>query len=300
MAVKSTQKIAIAISIIAIVCNVLLAAIKFFAGFFSKSYALISDGIDSSADILTTVILIIGIKIASKPYDEKHPFGHDRFECVVEILLAFFLVIVGGKMGLVGIESLIDKSYLQTQNTHLGFALVVAIISIVMKESMYWFTIIGAKKINSGALKANAWNFRVDAISSIGSVIAIIGLKFGLPILDPIISIIICLFVLRTGITIFVKAISKMTDEAMDDSSIEKIRVIVLNDEGVRGIDSLKTRKFGDRNYVELEIEVDCNLTIYDAHEIAERVHDKIEQDVEYVKHCVVHVNPSIKTDCQE
>ncbi len=288
------KNIAIRISVVTIAVNLLLTVFKLVSGIIADSYAMISDAVHSASDVFSTLIVIIGIRIAAKSSDDKHQFGHDRFECVAAILLAFVLGLVGGGIGVAGVKSLADKSYAVESKPLTTLALVAAIVSIVTKEAMYWYTRHGAKRTGSGALMADAWHHRSDALSSIGSLIAIIGVKVGVPVLDPIASVIICLFVLRAAIMIFVDAVRKMTDEALDDGSIKKIVEVVLSQSGVIGIDSLKTRKFGDKSYVELEIEVDCALTLLDAHEIAERVHDAIEQSLERVKHCVVHVNPGL------
>ena len=144
---------------------------------------------------------------------------------------------------------------------------------------------------------ADAWHHRSDSLSSIGSVVAIIAAKVGAPIVDPIASIVICLFILRAAIMIFSDAVRKMTDEAMDEESINKIRAETLSVKGVRGIDSLKTRRFGDSNYVEMEIEVLGTMTLKEAHDVAEEVHDAIEKKVEKIKHCAVHVNPTVENE---
>jgi len=294
---NDSKKIAIKISVVTIVINILLTLIKLVAGIFASSYALISDAVHSASDVFSTFIVILGIKIALKNSDESHPFGHDRFECVAAILLSFILAVTGFAIGYAGIKIIVNESYKGADMPFSTSALIVAFLSIVTKEAMYWYTRSGAKKINSGALMADAWHHRSDSLSSIGSVVAIIAAKVGAPIVDPIASIVICLFILRAAIMIFSDAVRKMTDEAMDEESINKIRVETLSVKGVRGIDSLKTRRFGDSNYVEMEIEVLGTMTLKEAHDVAEEVHDAIEKKVEKIKHCAVHVNPTVENE---
>ena len=171
-------------------------------------------------------------------------------------------------------------------------ALAAALISIVSKEAMYWYTRSAAKKVESSALMADAWHHRSDALSSIGSFAGILGARLGLPVLDPIASVVICIFILKAAVDIFRDAISKMVDRACSDELEEEMRGAVLAQEGVLGIDRLQTRLFGDRIYVELDIAADGNSSLAEAHQVSDRVHDTVEQQFPKVKHCMVHVNP--------
>lgn len=171
-------------------------------------------------------------------------------------------------------------------------ALAAAIISIIVKEVMYWYTRKIAKKINSGALMADAWHHRSDSLSSIGSFIGILGARFGYLILDSIASIVISLFIIKAGVDIFIETIRKMTDEACDDKTINKIYEVINKQTGVKRIDDVKTRKFGNKIYVDVEISADGEKTLIETHDIAENIHHSIEKEIEFVKHCMVHVNP--------
>ena len=158
---------------------------------------------------------------------------------------------------------------------------------------MYWYTRAAAKKINSGALMADAWHHRSDALSSIGAFIGILGSRMGYPILDPIASLVICLFILKAAYDIFQDALAKMVDKACPEEVVNQMREIILAQEGVEGIDDIKTRLFGAKMYVDVEISVDGDKTLRAAHEIANRVHDAIEDAFPEVKHCMVHENPT-------
>ena len=139
---------------------------------------------------------------------------------------------------------------------------------------------------------ADAWHHRSDSLSSIGSFAGILGARMGFIQLDSLASIIICIFVVKVSVDIFRDAAAKLTDKACDSKTAEEIRRITLSSEGVKGIDDLKTRQFGDKIYIDLEICADGSLTLFDAHKIAETVHDNIEKKIPHVKHCMVHINP--------
>lgn len=287
------KEVAISVSLTTMAGNIFLTLFKLFAGLFSHSSAMISDAVHSASDVFSTIIVLIGVKISNKSSDEGHQYGHERFECVAAILLSVMLAITGFLIGFSGIKSIISGR----ENIVIphSLALIAAIISIAAKEAMFRYTKKAAKKINSGALMADAWHHRSDALSSIGSFIGILGAKMGFPFLDPLASVVICVFIIKVAIEIFIDSIEKMTDRSADSEIILKIRELVQKEDGVIAIDDLKTRKFGDKIYIDLEISADGNMPLTAAHEIAERVHNHIEAAFPDVKHCMVHINPSVK-----
>ncbi len=289
---NSTTNLAIRVSIVTILWNVVLSAFKLIAGILSGSGAMISDAIHSASDVFSTFIVIIGIKISAKDSDKEHPYGHERLECVAAILLAVILCATGIGIGYAGLRKIFSGTpgELTIPGT---MALIAAIISIVVKEAMYWYTHAAARKINSGALMADAWHHRSDALSSVGSFVGILGARLGLPILDPIASVVICLFVVKAAVDIFLDAIGKMTDKSCDESLITAIREAILKQDGILGIDEIKTRQFGNRIYVDIDIRVDGTQPLCDAHTIAHSAHDIVETQFPLVKHCMIHLNPN-------
>lgn len=258
----------------------------------AHSGAMISDGIHSASDVFSTAVVVVGYKLAGKESDENHQYGHERIECVAAILLAMILCITGFAIGISGARKIFGRENAALETPGL-LALAAAIVSILVKEAMYWYTRNAAKKVNSSALMADAWHHRSDSLSSIGSMAGIIGARLGYPACDPIASIIICVFIVKAAYDIFKDAVDKMMDTACDMETLEKMRRVVLAQEGVKGIDRLQTRLFGARIYVDVEIAADGDLSLREAHFIAERVHDAIEGGFADVKHCMVHVNPS-------
>ena len=162
-----------------------------------------------------------------------------------------------------------------------------------MKEGMYWYTRYYAKKIDSGALMADAWHHRSDAFSSVGALIGIGGARLGFPIMDSVASLVIFVFIIKAAIDIFKDAMDKMVDHSCDEATENQIYACVLNNKGVRGVDMLHTRIFGNKIYVDIEIQVDASYTLKKAHGIAKEVHDDIEENFPKVKHIMVHVNPT-------
>ena len=290
---NNEQQIAMRVSVITIIGNVVLTVFKLAAGFIAGSAAMISDAVHSGSDVLSTFIVIIGVKLSGKQSDRDHQYGHERLECVAALILSIMLAVTGGAIGLSGLKTIFAGNYseLRVPGT---LALVAAIISIVSKEAMYQYTKAVADRINSGALKADAWHHRSDALSSVGSFIGILGAKLGLPVFGPLASVVICIFILKVAVDIFRDSIGKMTDKACDDKTVSEIREFIIVQDGVLGIDELKTRLFGNKMYVDVEIAVDGNMTLNESHKIAQRVHDTIEEKFPNTKHCMVHVNPAI------
>lgn len=289
--VKSNEQIAMKVSLDSIIGNVLLSAFKLAAGVFSHSSAMLSDAVHSLSDVLSTMIVIIGVKLANKESDKDHPYGHERLECVAAIVLAAILFATGVGIGWSGIRKIMEETSGELAVPGI-LALIAAVISIIVKEAMYWYTRGAAKTINSSALMADAWHHRSDALSSIGSFAGILGARLGFPILDPVACVVICLFILKASADIFRDAIGKMTDKACDDRIVDEIRAVVLAQNSVVGVDQIKTRLFGDRIYVDVEISGNGDATLFESHDMAQQVHDAIEVQFPKVKHCMVHVNP--------
>jgi len=284
------KQIAMRVSIVSVAVNMLLSVLKLAAGLIAHSGAMVSDAVHSASDVFSTFVVMIGVHMASKEADEEHPYGHERMECVAAIVLAAVLFATGLAIGYAGLNQLLG-GYEEIKAPG-GLALLAAVVSIGVKEWMYWYTVLAAKKINSGALKADAWHHRSDALSSVGALFGIAGARMGYPFLDCVASVVICAFVIKAAYDIFKDAVDKMLDTACDKDTVKKLQKIILNQPGVLGISKLTTRIFGSKVYVDVEIEADGDMTLRAAHEVAENVHHAIERGASDVKHCMVHVNP--------
>ena len=280
------------VSLTTIVGNVLLSLLKFMAGIIAHSSAMISDAVHSASDVFSTIVVIIGIKLASKEPDKEHPYGHERMECVAAIVLSVVLFITGLGIGAGALKNIVNGNYSSLQVPGI-LALIAAIVSILVKEGMYWYTRYYARKIDSSALMADAWHHRSDAFSSIGALIGIGGARLGYPVMDSIASLVIFVFIIKAAYDIFKEAIDKMVDHSCDEETERQIYECVMKNENVMGIDLLQTRIFGNKIYVDIEIQADASYTLKEAHEIAEDVHEDIEHNFPKVKHIMVHVNPA-------
>ena len=287
---KQHEKIAVNVSTVTIIINLVLAGFKFVAGFVAHSGAMISDAVHSASDVLATFIVILGVKLAGRDADRDHPYGHERLECVAALILGVILAATGFCIGLSGIRKITGGEELLIPGT---LALIAAAVSIVVKEAMFWYTWLAAKKIDSSALKAEAWHHRSDALSSVGSFAGILGARLGFPALDPVASVVICLFILKAAWDILADALGKMTDHACPPALVQEMAESVLSQPGVLGLDTLNTRLFGDRVYVDVEIRADGDLPLKVTHATAQAVHDALEAQFPQVKHCMVHVNPA-------
>lgn len=288
---KTDKEIAMHVSVVSIVINVVLSLFKLLAGILANSGAMISDAVHSASDVFSTFIVIIGVNISSRKSDEEHPYGHERMECVAAIILAVLLFITGIGIGVSGLSKVLAGNYDQLAMPGV-LALAAAVTSIVVKEWMYWYTRGAALKIGSGAVMADAWHHRSDALSSIGAFAGILGARMGFPVLDPVASIIICFFIGKAAYDVFKDAIDKMVDKSCDEETIRGMEALILSEEGVLSIDEIRTRMFGAKSYVDIEIGADSQLTLIQSHEIAERIHSQVEKHFPQVKHCMVHVNP--------
>ena len=292
------NKIAMKVSGVSIAVNLLLSVLKLIAGIIAHSGAMVSDAVHSASDVGSTIIVIVGVKLSGKQSDQEHQYGHERMECVSSIILSGLLLATGIGIGMSGIENIMKSTSGGTIAIPGALALAAAVVSVVVKEWMFWYTRGAARKINSGALMADAWHHRSDAMSSIGAFVGILGARMGYPILDPLASVVICLLIAKASVEIFKDAIDKMVDHSCDEQTEEQMENVIKNIDGVKRIDLLQTRLFGSKVYVDIEIATDGALSLNEAHDIAEKVHDKIEQTFSDVKHCMVHVNPV--NDCIE
>lgn len=287
------QRVANQVSMVSIVGNVILSLLKLIAGLVAHSAAMVSDAVHSASDVFSTIVVLIGIKLASKDADKEHPYGHERMECVAAIVLSMVLFITGLGIGMDALKNIMNGNYSDLQVPGL-LALIAAIVSIAAKEAMFWYTRFYAKQIDSSALMADAWHHRSDAFSSIGALIGIGFARLGFPIMDSIASLVIFVFIAKAAYDIFKDAMEKMVDRSCDEETEKQIYDVAIGVDNVLGIDLLQTRIFGNKIYIDLEIRVDAQCTLLEAHDIAEAVHDEIEQKFPKVKHIMVHVNPAM------
>lgn len=277
------------VTLISILLNVVLTILKILAGLLGNSTAIISDGLHSASDIITSIGILIGNKISRKPRDEEHQYGHEKAESLVSFILSSVLIIVAIKIGYDGVKELFNINNILVPN---ALPLIVAIISIGIKEYQYQITIRVAKKINSSSLKADAWHHRSDALSSIAAFIGIGGAMLGLKILDPIASIIVAIVVVKVGVDILKSSCDELMDSSISKQDISEIEALVSKSDNIYGIKDFKSRKYGSVAYVDMSILIDNDKTLEEAHDIADDLEKSIISNLNYIKEINIHTEP--------
>lgn len=283
------------VTIQAIIWNIILTVIKIIAGFLGKSNAMIADGLHSASDIISSVGVLIGNYVSATPQDKEHNYGHEKAETLVSFILSLLLIFVSITIGVEAFKSLFNLDKLQIPTI---LPLIVSVISVLIKEYQYRITIKIANKINSPALKADAWHHRSDALSSVAAFVGIGGSMLGFKALDPVASIVVALFVAKVGIDILRNSVNELMDLSIDEEQSNQIIKIAENTEGVRKLGELKSRKHGAMAYIDLTICVEGKLTVIEGHDIAHRLEKQIINDMEFVKGITVHVEPCVE-DCK-
>jgi len=268
--------------------NAFLVAIKLIAGLVFRSGVLVADAFHSLTDVLTTIFVYFGISISSKPADEEHPFGHEKAELIVSKIVAIFLFITAAGIAISAVQGIRNEVVYSP-----GYiALVVVIISIVMNEVMYYYSVRVGKKIGSQALIADGWHHRSDSLSSIAALIGVGGVILGYPILDPIAAIVVALIIARAGFKIYMQSVKELMDTAPSKQAVDRIRSIILNHKLVLEIDSLKAIFHLNHIDVYLHIKVDNNLTIEEGHKLTENIKEDIFNQCENIQEINVYIKP--------
>ena len=280
------------VSAVGIFCNLGLAAFKLAAGILGCSTAMIGDAIHSASDIAGGLIVIVGVALAERQADEDHPYGHERLECIASLLLSAILLIAGLALGRDAAASLLSGAY-RMADAPGRIALIAAILSILLKEALCRYTLAAAGRLGSGALRAEALHHRSDALSSVGALVGIAGARLGLLILEPAATLFICFFILKAAYDVFRDAVGHMVDRTGGEELENRIRKEIASFPQVLGVDLLRTREFGRRVYVDLELSMDGDATLRETHRVAEAVHDRLESRFPQIKHVMIHVNPA-------
>lgn len=275
--------------------NFVLSCGKIAAGFFGRSSAMIADGIHSFSDFVTDLVVIVFVKIAGKGRDERHQYGHGKFETLATLIISLLLLFVAIGLFYDGITKVSDsiKGAILDKPSYL--ALIAALVSILTKEWLYRITAREGKKTNNQAVIANAWHHRSDAFSSIGTFIGIAGAMFlgdKWRVLDPIACIIVSLLILKVGIDLMKPAFSELLESSLPVETEEEIGRIIMAVDGVKRYHNLKTRKSGNYFIIDVHIKVDPTITIVAAHDIATNVEYSIKNRWGSATQVMVHTEP--------
>lgn len=277
------------VALMTILFNGVLGIIKVVIGLLGKSSVLVADGIHSFSDLITTVGVLIGLRIAKEEPDECHPYGHEKIESAIAIILSAVIMVTAFYISFQALTALVNGQY----NVPHPITIYIAIIAIVSKEIMFWYTIKVGKQIKSPMLVADAWHHHGDALSSIAALIGILAnIHLGWHFIEHIATLIIGIVIIKISISIYLQSVREVIDQSADEQIIDSIYVELNNIRGICQIDDVKTRIHVNKIFVEVEIAVDKNVGLVEAHDIAEEVHDNIESISDKIQHCVVHVNP--------
>lgn len=272
--------------------NVLLAGLKISVGVFSKSQALIADGVHSLSDLITDIVILIGVREWTRPADKEHPYGHGRIETLTSIFIGVVLSVVAF---ILGRNALI--SFTQETNNALGWpAFVIAIISIIVKEILFKLTVKKGKKINSRALISNAWHHRSDALSSVPVALAVLLEKIfpGLPYIDPIATLIITLFLIKASWNILLPCFKELLESREDTSLETSIETLSKEIKEIKEVHKIRIRRVGSALLLDLHMLVNREMTIEKAHMISSKLETKIKEMDENISDILVHIEPYI------
>lgn len=277
--------------------NAILIVLKFIAGIVGRSSAMVADAVHSLSDFITDVIVLVFVKIAGKPRDKSHDYGHGKFETLATVIIGLILVVAGIGLMINGIE-LVIKSLNGTSLPRPGIlALIIAVISILSKEWLYHFTVLKGKEVNSQAVIANAWHHRSDAISSGGTLIGIAGAMFlgdRWRILDPIAAIVVSFFIIKSGYDIMKPCIQELLEASLPEEQEKEIMNIVSSIPGIKNVHNLRTRRIGNDIAVDLHAKMDGDLSLSAAHAIATLAEKAIKQRFGEKAFVNIHMEPSI------
>ena len=283
------------VTIVGSAVNVLLLVLKFVAGVLGHSSAMVADAVHSLSDFLTDIIVLIFVKISGKPQDKSHEYGHGKFETLALTIIGLVLVLVA--LGIIsdGVVKSDDFFEGQTLEAPGMLALWAAVASILLKEAVYRYSIIKARKLQSQALEANAWHHRSDALSSIGTLIGIGGAIFlghKWVILDPIASVVVGIFIGKVAFELLRDGVGDLTDKALPESVEQEILQMVSEVENVGNPHNLKTRRIGNHYAIELHIKMDGDITLREAHDKATEIENLLRSKYGKETHVGVHVEP--------
>jgi len=275
---------------VGIIGNAFLSVIKITAGILSGSFALLGDGIDSATDIITSVLTLFTSKIADRPPDEGHPYGHGRAETVATKALSFIIFFAGAQLALTTIKKIFVNSEGSIPDF---FAIYVVVISIFGKAFLAWYKYKAGKKVNSSMLIADSKNMMNDILISISVLIGLIfTFVLKMPIVDTVTALIISLWIMKVAFDIFLETSVELMDGLEDQTIYNKVFNATCGVEGVRNPHRTRIRKINTMYIVDMDIEVEGNLTVTEGHDISKKVHDCIQDQIENIYDVIIHVEP--------
>lgn len=287
------HKTAARISWITLMGNIILTVLKALISVLTGSLVVLSDAAHSASDAFSTILVLLGLRIANQPPDEKHPYGHSRAETIVAKIIALMLVLIGLNFGFTAIKAIWQGNY----HVPGASALWISLISIVSKEIMYQYTYRVGKRIDSPALMADAWHHRSDAISSVAALIGVFFARLGYPIFDPLMTIVVAAILIKVGWDMVFTIIDELMDAQVEPEIIEHLEQAILKVESVHSVRNLKVHKYGAEHHVDCTITVSPKLDVSGGHYLSHEVEDRIKEKLSTVTHVDIHVEPHMQQE---
>ena len=275
--------------------NILLTALKFAAGILGASAAMIADAVHSLSDLLTDFVVLLFVRISSRPADHDHPYGHGKYETLATTIVAVALLAAGGVLLAEGVEKIAAALRGEELAMPGRIALWAALISIAAKEMIYWLTIRVARRVRSSALEANAWHHRTDSLSSVATALGIGGaLIFGgrWAILDPIAAVLVSVFILVAAAKLLHEAIQDLLEKRLPDEVEQQIRDIVAEDQEMSELHKLRTRRVGMVYSIDMHIRMHGNVSLYEAHRHSMLLEDRLRRQFGPETLISIHIEP--------
>jgi len=279
------------ITLIGVLVNAFLIIVKFLAGVFGHSQALIADAIHSVSDLFTDAVVLLGLKIGRREADDTHPFGHGRFETLASAVVGIALIVVAIILGFKAAQNI----YFHVEYKPTWLTVAIAALAIVIKEILYQYTLRVGRLIKSTVVTANAWHHRSDALSSVAVLIGVAGAQIrpGWHILDSYAALVVTILILKIGLEIIFEAAREFTDTSPGPNVLDKVKECALNVSGVFEVHDLKVRTSGGLMQMEIHITVDGKQTVNEGHRIAKEVESCLVEDLDNLQQVIVHVDPN-------
>ena len=293
---SSREKGIYKVTIVGSIVNFLLLVFKFFAGIAGHSAAMLADAVHSLSDFITDIVVIVFVRIAGKPEDKGHDYGHGKYETLATDIIGLLLLCVGFGIfwnGASSIYTFLRGGQLESPGV---VALVAALVSIVSKEILYQYTVIQGKKLNSQAVIANAWHHRSDALSSIGTAIGIGGailLGDHWRVLDPVAAVVVSFFIMKVSVRLLIPCVDELLEKSLPEDVEKEIEQTVLSFPGVSQPHHLRTRRIGNYYAIELHVRMDGKITLEEAHSTATAIENKLKEMFGKGTHVGIHVEPT-------
>lgn len=293
--VSKREKEIYKVTIVGSVVNFLLLVFKFVAGILGNSAAMVADAVHSLSDFVTDVIVVVFVRISGKPEDKCHAYGHGKFETLATAVIGIILFFVGLGMFYSAATTIVDVVEGKTLEAPGMLALVAAVLSVLLKELLYRYTVYKGKNLDSQVVVANAWHHRSDAFSSVGTLVGISGAVFlgkSWRILDPIAAVVVSFFVIKVAIQLLKPCLDELLEKSLPAEVENKIIDIILSFPNVSSPHHLRTRRIGNLMAIEVHIRMDGNISLNESHDTATQIEQRLRQEFGDKTHIGIHMEP--------